>query len=212
MSRDKWSDTAGDWMERAILAEAERDRLSVALAEEKAALKSAAQANVDERAIYTAEIARLSAALTDKDQLMTTAIEQAAQALRLVIESTQMHPQVRAEVDAALARLTDHEQLIRRSVRERSAPAEETSKDTDENAKLREKLEDDALLKVVAERDAAKQGRQLVLETMQAENDALRTRITELEAAMLTEREACASLIYSFADKLIAAIRARPVS
>jgi hypothetical protein len=33
-----------------------------------------------------------------------------------------------------------------------------------------------------AERDAAKQGRQLVLETMQAENDALRTRITELEA------------------------------
>ena len=32
-----------------------------------------------------------------------TPIEQAAQALRLVIESTRMHPQVRAEVDAALA-------------------------------------------------------------------------------------------------------------
>jgi hypothetical protein len=37
------------------------------------------------------------------------------------------------------------------------------------------------IAKLEAERDAAKQGRQLVLETMQAENDALRTRITELE-------------------------------
>ncbi len=61
-----------------------------------------------------AEVARLKA--------RSEATEQAAKALRLVIESTRMHPQVRADVDSALARLTteqppvppDREKLIAR--------------------------------------------------------------------------------------------------
>jgi len=59
-----------------------------------------------------------------------------------------------------------------------------------------------------AERDAAKQGRQLVLETMQAENDALRTRITELETMVQNLGNA---LVHASEDflKLVAQLESR---
>lgn len=59
-----------------------------------------------------------------------------------------------------------------------------------------------------AERDAAKQGRQLVLETMQAENDALRTRITELETMVQNLGNALVRASEDFL-KLVAQLEAR---